>query len=74
MTTTYHTRNSLYEVDEDAKRARRVTGTGEPTPQFHQDGEWQDFERFIPDGGFSDGLVFVWSDGTWTITSPVVVP
>lgn len=40
---------SLYEVDPDAKRIRRITGVDAPTARQGPDGEWRDYERLIPD-------------------------
>ena len=53
MTTTFSTQTgSLYEIDVDLKRIRRVTGSHEPTGRQSHDGTWQDYDdAFIAQGG-----------------------
>lgn len=81
MITTVHTSFSVYEIDQDAKRVRRLRGLDPQTA--HQD-------RFSGDEGWAeylsvawchDGLLFVWAleEGgsnevvvRQTLTSPVV--
>lgn len=78
MTTLYHTANSVYEVDEEARRVRRVYGDNPPTDRFAPEGEWKTFQSVSEAAG---GLVFTWpSDGpgashTWTsrVVKTVVV-
>lgn len=81
-----HTANSTYEVDESAKRIRRLAGQHPPTQRFQADGEWRDYERLgvhragahrveekRPQVGAS--VVIFWPDERGlmphTITSPV---
>ena len=70
MATTYLTRNSVYEVDEENKRVRRLRGKNPPTSAFHPDGKWREYMVFhrVHHGG----LAFQWSDTKWTITSRVI--
>jgi hypothetical protein len=39
---------STYEVDEDAKQIRRLTGTRPAQPRQGRDGEWRAFEGISP--------------------------
>lgn len=71
------TENSVYEICEELKLARRVTGSAEPTPYTGSDGKWQTYMVVLgPEEGLS--TVIVWRfrsvDGTFatTITSRVV--
>lgn len=41
------TRNSVYEVDPEGKRCRRLEGTTAPTPYGGADGEWKPFQDII---------------------------
>ena len=72
------TENSLYQVDLDRKRIRRVFGANAPAPRFGQDGGWLAFLSVkIPLGhsmrtlwrvdDMDDGLIFRCS-----VSSPVV--
>lgn len=45
--TTYRTRNSVYEVDEEAKRVRRLEGGGPGGARFGEDGVWRDYDTII---------------------------
>lgn len=38
-----YTENSIYEVDEEDNRIRRVNSNHEPTPRQEEDGVWQEF-------------------------------
>lgn len=68
------TMNSVYEVDRDAKRIRRLTSNHQPTDRQSPDGEWDEFEDLK---GFQEGqtMMIVWeytgSQAKATRTSPV---
>lgn len=63
---------SVYEVDRDACRIRRVSGTHPPTERQGIDGEWKQYHALIEDGP-GGGLVIAWTaTGEGTITSRVV--
>ncbi len=36
---------SIYEVDENNKRVRRIFGTNNPTPRQGNDGDWRNYEQ-----------------------------
>lgn len=48
---------SLYEVNYDEKKIRRVTGTHDPTNHQGKDGEWKDFLEVNTDYGY---LEVIW--------------
>lgn len=50
---------SLYEIDEESKRVRRLHGVKNPTPRQGQDGEWHTYESMGT--GLGGGALFVWS-------------
>lgn len=55
MTTTFTTQTgSLYEIDTDLKRIRRITGSHEPTGRQSHDGTWQDYDQ-----------AFIFQQGLW---------
>ena len=65
------TRNSVYEVDEENKKVRRVEGTGTIPSLLATDGEWQDYEHAFQHP-FTGGLG-VWNKaGKGFITSTVL--
>ena len=68
--TVHTTLNSVYEVDREGRRARRLSGKNEPTQHTGTDGEWQEFADVAhhPSGG----LVIVWDEDRMTVTSAVV--
>jgi hypothetical protein len=39
---------SVYEVDSDNKRLRRLTGRTDPTPRLGKDGEWRKYAEMFP--------------------------
>lgn len=54
------TRNSVYEVDLEGRRVRRLTGDIDPTPEQGRDGEWRRAEVIsTPEVG--EKIVIVWS-------------
>lgn len=75
---------SVYELDEENKRVRRVIGIGGPTPRTGIDGEWKKYEEVyltarhaIKKGSAAfvskDCLIIDWTGrGNCTLTSPVV--
>lgn len=65
---------SVYEVDRENCRIRRLTSDHEPTPRQGQDGEWRGYEdlRFM-----NDGMFIIWNHtysgiAQGTLTSPIV--
>ena len=74
MSVILHTETgSIYEVDQAAKRVRRMHGKLPATERQGADGEWKAFEKmFVTEAG----AVFVWRyvDGIakTTMTSPIV--
>jgi hypothetical protein len=69
VTTRIETLNSVYEVDEENKRVRRVSGANEPTTFQAADGEWQEYSHKTD---FCSALAFEWPHGGFTVTSPVI--
>jgi hypothetical protein len=63
----HETVNSVYEIDEENKKARRLSGQNPPTEHFDPEGEWHDFDGLhrLANGG----VVFYWPDQTCTVTS-----
>ncbi len=43
MSIFFETRNSIYELDPDQHRIRRVSGVNDPTLRQGDDGEWQTY-------------------------------
>lgn len=68
--TVYTTLNSVYEVDRQGQRARRLSGENQPTQHTGTDGVWQPIADVAhhPSGG----LVIVWDEDRMTVTSTVV--
>lgn len=65
---------SWYEVDEERKLIRRLSGPGNPTVRVGEDGVWKAYEQLTVS---MSGLVIVWSitpEGVYqtTITSALV--
>ena len=60
---TYRTLNSVYEVDEEAKRVRRTEGINR-SHDGHPDGEWRQYDQVIhtQDGRL---LVYLTSDSVF---------
>lgn len=50
--TEYKTLNSTYQVDEQAKEWRRVTGTNPALQSQGEDGEWKPYETALQTGPF----------------------
>lgn len=71
--TTYITESgSVYEVDHDNKRVRRLSGVKDPTPRQGKDGEWKTYVELNTEL-FPGCLFFIWEHpGKGTRTSPVV--
>ena len=65
---------SLYEVDEEANKVRRLIGVKDPTPRQGKDGEWKSYMEHTP-VVVGKGVVFLWATagivGRSTITSLV---
>ncbi len=52
--TTVYTRNSIYEVDQQARRIRRHSGLNAPTPnqvRWNEDGDWTEYDQIYIHGG-----------------------
>lgn len=70
--------DSLYEVDRENSRIRRVTGNREPTKRQGSDGEWREYEN-ITDVGVGGPVLIHWKHAQpvvagalpCTLTSPV---
>lgn len=61
---------SVYELDDAAKRVRRLTGRAEPTPRQGVDGRWRTYvDRTELRAGLP--VVFAWSAHEGTTTSVV---
>lgn len=69
----YKTRSgSVYQVDHEGKRVRRMSGENDPTPRQGVDGEWKSFHH-INEEIAPGHLFFDWDgEGHGTITSKVV--
>ena len=65
------TMNSIYEVDEQNKRIRRLEGANDPTPNQGEDGVWREYVSLDPCQG---GYLIVWDEGgnKATLTSQVL--
>ncbi|HZU73573.1 MAG TPA: hypothetical protein VE990_12460 [Acidimicrobiales bacterium] len=66
------TRNSVYELDSDHRRIRRVSGDVAPTPAFDPEGEWKDYHEVT---GFEVGSPVAtvhWGTGGYTRLSRVL--
>ena len=63
--------NSIYEVDEQNKRIRRLEGANDPTPNQGEDGVWQGYSSLIP---CRSSYLIVWDEGgnKATLTSRVL--
>ena len=64
---------SIYEIDEDNKCIRRLTGSIAPTPRQGEDNQWKPFDQII---FVDDQMVIVWEyvDGLakTTVSSPIL--
>lgn len=67
---TVTTENSVYEIDVENLRTRRIKGIEDPTPRQGPDSEWKSYANLQ----FVDGGVFFdWDgEGHGTLTSPIV--
>ena len=65
------TMNSIYEVDEQNKRIRRLEGANDPTPNQGEDGVWREYFALQSVNG---GYLIVWDYGgnRATLTSRVL--
>lgn len=56
---------SVYEVNRDSKKIRRLNGAGDPTPRAGKDGEWRSYKEVIPDPiKVGSGVAILWGDDT----------
>ena len=53
---------SLYEVDEEANKVRRLIGVKDPTPRQGSDGEWKSYKD-RSDIVVGRGVLFLWAQG-----------
>ncbi len=51
---------SLYEVDDEASKVRRLIGVSDPTPRQGKDGEWKAFTTRTPIV-LNQGVSFIWA-------------
>lgn len=70
------TENSLYEIDYEGERFRRLDGVSPPTALLSEDGEWHDgYTVPIPGPEFRVGcrlvLIYKTVAGRRTVTSPI---
>jgi hypothetical protein len=65
---------SVYEIDEQNKRVRRMQGVIDPTPRQGKDGEWKEYKTVAVVGQPpAVGFFFDWTGlGNGTLTSPIV--
>jgi hypothetical protein len=69
---------SIYEIDEENKQVRRLTGTANPTLRQGADGEWRKYANLIYN--LDNSMLIVWkydivdekTIARSTITSPIV--
>lgn len=60
---------SLYEVDEQQKRVRRLYGAKNPTPRQGKDGDWR---TYVSLSHIGESLFIMWNDeGQGTLTSAI---
>lgn len=64
------TQNSVYELDDEQARVRRVSGKNPPTPYFGEDGVWQPVQAWRFDE--RQNLTVWWSDTKFTQLSNTV--
>ena len=67
---TVETLNSVYEVDAESSRVRRVRGQNDPCNYIGEDGLWQPYQRIIDLG---DRLVFVGENPTRGFVTSTIV-
>lgn len=71
----FETQNSVYELDQDQKNIRRLSGKENPTPRQGSDGQWKAIKSIVP---LKVGLqsMIVWGFGEdhikTTMTSPLI--
>ncbi len=72
--TGFNTDNSLYQLDQPARKIRRLHGQAEATIELRADYQWVDYLELV--GGIHEGrsVLILWADPiarNATITSPV---
>lgn len=56
---------SVYEVNTDSKKVRRLQGMNDPTPRMGKEGEWRPYFSLLPDPPeVGSQVVIVWGDDT----------
>ena len=56
---------SVYEINTDSKKIRRLKGTEDPTPRQGKDGEWRSYADIFPNPiQVGRGVVIAWGDDT----------
>lgn len=61
MITTVYTQNSIYQVDQDAGRARRVQGLNDPTSHWVRFADHDGWAPFVEVRWWNGVLLFVWT-------------
>lgn len=61
--------NSLYELDTQNKRARRLHGKKDPTKLTGKDGEWKAY-TFISEVIIGESLIIAWAEDVDGYTQP----
>ena len=62
------TQNSVYEINDDDKLIRQISGITYPTPRQGEDGQWRSFTSIVP---CANGMLIIWSEEKCTLTSPI---
>ena len=56
---------SVYEVNTDSKKIRRLNGQEDPTPRTGKDGQWRGYKEIIPDPiKIGSGVAILWDADT----------
>jgi hypothetical protein len=56
---------SVYEINTDSKKIRRLKGTEDPTPRQGKDGEWRPYADIFPNPiQVGKGVVIAWGSDT----------
>lgn len=56
---------SVYEVNTETKKIRRLNGAEDPTPRMGKDGQWRSYQKLYPEvPTVGKGVVIVWGEET----------
>jgi len=56
---------SVYEVNTETKKIRRLNGVKDPQPRMGKDGEWRSYRKLYPEvPTVGRGVVIVWGEET----------